>query len=317
MSEVKDDVKGIKLLQPFHADLLKEQLRPNSKAYSQGRDKYFRKKLLDAYKDQPDKQDKLLCMGLGVRLNKEGLRAGHLFPVRLQVQLVVGSFYHLPLKPAALQSRAGLDGCLTNMLCLQRFRKKMGLADINDVRNGVVWCDALEAAWEAWALAIGCDGQEYYLEVFIPSSFSVQRPLCDDASRLSSMLLLRVVTTVLQVVDKTWENIKLSEKSTTQRDPSYVAELQRWTYGDLQGRKLSFPPTLERPCKRSVLLMGQLMVDWAKERNSLSEGVELAHFDADKMTDCGEKEAVIKWLETSVNLPALRRELEEGSDEEV
>ncbi|CAL8468845.1 g8386 [Coccomyxa elongata] len=76
-----------------------------------GRDRKLQRKLLRTYSDKPDREKKLLCMGLGVWLHKEGQRAGHLFPVRLQ-----------------------------------RHRHKL-------------------VAYEAWALAVGCDGVNYYFQV--------------------------------------------------------------------------------------------------------------------------------------------------------
>jgi hypothetical protein len=135
----------------------------------------------------------------------------------------------------------------------------------------------------------------------------------------SRMLSLLVMMTVLQVVDRTWEHIRLSEKTSIDcaDDPDYVAELQKWTYGMLQGRELTFPVGRERPCKRCVIFMGQLMVDFARERNVLSPAVKLEHLSADTMTDFPGKKAVVAWLGTAVDLAAVRSELEEELDEEV
>ena len=69
--------------------------------------------------------------------------------------------------------------------------------------------------------------------------------------------------------------------------------------------------------KRCVIFMGQLMVDWAWERNVLSPNVDIDHMHADSMTDAAGKETVMAWLATSVNVAAVRRDLEGVSDAEV
>ena len=100
-------------------------------------------------------------------------------------------------------------------------------------------------------------------------------------------------------------------------DPDCKAELQKWTYGMLQGWEVSFPSGCARPFKRCVIFMGQLMVDWARERNVLSPNADIDHMHADSMTDAAGKETVMAWLATSVNVAAVRRELEGVSDAEM
>ena len=120
---------------------------------------------------------------------------------------------------------------------------------------------------------------------------------------------------VLQVVDRTWETKRLSDH-TSVTDAEYLAELQKWTYGMLQGHQLTFPLTQERPCKRCVIFMGQLMVDFARERRVLSHKVDLSHLDPEMMTEFDGKRAVKAWLETAVDLATVRMELEEVDEED-
>ena len=49
------------------------------------------------------------------------------------------------------------------------------------MRNGLLWCDAIESAWEAWALAIGVDKDGNFVVVVSTPIAELQgcRPLSD------------------------------------------------------------------------------------------------------------------------------------------
>lgn len=64
---------------------VKNKMRPSSSQESQGRDRRFRIKLMKTYDNQPDGEGKMKCMVTGWMVPAEAIRAGHLFPMRLQV----------------------------------------------------------------------------------------------------------------------------------------------------------------------------------------------------------------------------------------
>ena len=78
---------------------------------------------------------------------------------------------------------------------MQGFATGFGVT-VDDARNGVLWCDAVEAAFEAWALCIEFDQQQYRF----------------------------------LLVDESWRPRKLKD-NTNCRHPAYFGALKEMTYG--------------------------------------------------------------------------------------
>jgi hypothetical protein len=64
---------------------VKKTMRPSSSKISQGRDDRFRKKLMVYYDNKPDKNGVMICLATNWKVPAEAIVAGHLFPMRLQV----------------------------------------------------------------------------------------------------------------------------------------------------------------------------------------------------------------------------------------
>lgn len=225
--EVSEHVQALRSSQPFTDVLIKDVLRPNSKAKSEGRNSLFRRKLEKHYGNICSEDNNMkLCMVLNTPVPSRCLRAAHIFPVRLR-----------------------------------RYLRQIGLTNVNTKSNGLLWCDALEEAYEAWALGIGCD---------------------------------EVGDFVIVVIDKRWEDKTLKCVS-KEKDEGYLKALGEIKFGQLQGRKLTFL-NRERPSRRCCLFMGQLMVDLALERKCLSSTANIDCLDVARMSEWEGRDRHELWL---------------------
>lgn len=64
---------------------VKNTMRPSSSNISQGRDTRFRTKLKAYYDNTEDENGMMTCLATNWRVPADAIRAGHLFPMRLQV----------------------------------------------------------------------------------------------------------------------------------------------------------------------------------------------------------------------------------------
>jgi hypothetical protein len=64
---------------------VKNTMRPSSSNISQGRNPRFRTKLEVYYDNKPDENGVMTCLATNWKVPAGAIRAGHLFPMRLQV----------------------------------------------------------------------------------------------------------------------------------------------------------------------------------------------------------------------------------------
>lgn len=67
---------------------MKVKMRPTTDKLSKGRNSRFRSKLSTYYKNPPSLGNMMKCMATGWQVPSKAIRAGHLFPLRLQVTML-------------------------------------------------------------------------------------------------------------------------------------------------------------------------------------------------------------------------------------
>jgi hypothetical protein len=84
VAKVNVEVAKVNVKMDFCVIDMKVKMRPTTTKLSQGRDGRFRSKLMTYYQN-PKLGNMMKCMATGWQVPSEAIRAGHLFPLRLQV----------------------------------------------------------------------------------------------------------------------------------------------------------------------------------------------------------------------------------------
>ena len=64
---------------------------------------------------------------------------------------------------------------------MQKYKYEMGIRDINSRRNGLLWCDFIEEAYENWALCFSSSLVHGTFKIHIVNKEYLDSPLADHS----------------------------------------------------------------------------------------------------------------------------------------
>eukprot|EP00197_Chlamydomonas_leiostraca_P014557 CAMPEP_0202864322 /NCGR_PEP_ID=MMETSP1391-20130828/4610_1 /ASSEMBLY_ACC=CAM_ASM_000867 /TAXON_ID=1034604 /ORGANISM="Chlamydomonas leiostraca, Strain SAG 11-49" /LENGTH=437 /DNA_ID=CAMNT_0049544057 /DNA_START=121 /DNA_END=1434 /DNA_ORIENTATION=- len=206
LNDMSHDVKQLAALAPLVSTIVMEKFMPTPSRASQGMDEGFKQQLIQLYKRQQTAKTlhKLFCPVLKRFFSRHLVRAAHLFPVRLR------EYAHL-----------------------------LGIPDINNARNGLLWSSLIEKAWEAWLIC------------FTP---------CPNVKPGCKAYVLRVVDAGI-----------MDTKLAVYGDDAAYAYLGSQTFRDLDGTIMDIPDTDMPPYERALVWQARLAVFKAQKSQKLAQ----------------------------------------------